>query len=96
MGIVSNTTAPRANGGRGGLQILALTIDDANGFIVGAGFIEAETTFAHFAHVRKIFLTPGETKQVTIVQQLGSFRVIARPPTPQEPQWANILAEYRP
>ena len=233
------------------LQILALTIDDATCFIVGAGFIEAETTFAHFAHVRSIFLThglpndfytdglslfghesrkagdtdtlsqfqralgclgvshlvakdpqskgkierrfgfcqkrrpalfamesvanraqandllatqinwhhenhvsrttgltplqaveksisessacwrpapppelldlhlathhtrvvqkageisflgrrweitPGETKQVTIVQQPGSFRVIARPPTPQEPQWPDILAEYR-
>ena len=41
------------------LQILALTIDDATRFIVGAGFIEAETTFAHLAHVRKIFLTHG-------------------------------------
>lgn len=233
------------------LQILALTIDDATRFIVGAGFIEAETTFAHLAHVRKIFLThglpndfytdglslfghesrkagdtdtlsqfqralgclgvshlvakdpqskgkierqfgfwqkrlpalfamesvtnrdqanellatqiewhhknhvsrstgltpqkaveqsiseasvcwrpapppelldlhlathhtrvvqkageisflgrrweitPGETKQVTIVQQPGSFRVISRPPTPQAPQWPEILAEYR-
>lgn len=233
------------------LQILALTIDDATRFIVGAGFIEAETTFAHLAHVRKIFLThglpndfytdglslfghesrkagdtdtlsqfqralgclgvahlvakdpqskgkverqfdfwqkrlpalfamesvgsreqanellasqiqwhhqnhvsrttqltplqaveksqsegsacwrpappaelldlhlathhtrvvqkageisflgrrwqitPGETKQVTIVQQPGSFRVISRPPTPQAPQWPDILAEYR-
>ena len=233
------------------LQILALTIDDATRFIVGAGFIEAETTFAHLAHVRKIFLThglpndfytdglslfghesrkagdtdtlsqfqralgclgvshlvakdpqskgkierqfgfwqkrlpalfamesvgsreqanellatqidllrenhvsrstgmtplqaveksvsegstcwrpappsalldlhlathhtrvvqkageisfmgrrweitPGESKQVTIVQQPGSFRVIARPPTPQSPQWPDILAEYR-
>lgn len=233
------------------LQILALTIDDATRFIVGAGFIEAETTFAHLAHVRKIFLThglpndfytdglslfghesrkagdtdtlsqfqralgclgvshlvakdpqskgkierqfgfwqkrlpalfamesvssrdqanellatqihwhhenhksrttgltprqaveksilersacwrpappselldlhlathhtrvvqkageisflgrrweitPGDTKQVTIVQQPGSFRVIDRPPTPQSPQWPNILADYR-
>jgi hypothetical protein len=41
------------------LQILALTIDDATRFIVGASFIEAETTFAHLAHVRKIFLTHG-------------------------------------
>lgn len=41
------------------LQILALTIDDATRFIVGAGFIEAETTFAHLAHVRNIFLTHG-------------------------------------
>lgn len=41
------------------LQILALTIDDATRFIVGAGFIEAETTFAHLAHVRKMFLTYG-------------------------------------
>lgn len=41
------------------LQILALTIDDATRFIVRAGFIEAETTFAHLAHVRKIFLTHG-------------------------------------
>jgi hypothetical protein len=41
------------------LQILALTIDDATRFIVGAGFIEAETTFAHLAHVREIFLTHG-------------------------------------
>jgi hypothetical protein len=41
------------------LQILALTIDDATRFIVGASFIEAETTFAHLAHVRKIFLTYG-------------------------------------
>lgn len=41
------------------LQILALTIDDATRFIVGAGFIEAETTFAHLAHVRQIFLTHG-------------------------------------
>lgn len=41
------------------LQILALTIDDATRFIVGAGFIEAETTFAHLSHVRKIFLTHG-------------------------------------
>ena len=41
------------------LQILALTIDDATRFIVGAGFIEAETTFAHLAHVREIFLAHG-------------------------------------
>ncbi len=41
------------------LQILALTIDDATRSIVGARFIEAETTFAHLAHVRKIFLTHG-------------------------------------
>ena len=40
-------------------------------------------------------IAPGETKQVTIVQQPGSFRVIARPPTPQAPQWPDILAEYR-
>lgn len=45
------------------LQILALTIDDATRFIVGAGFIEAETTFAHLAHVRKIFLTHGLPNQ---------------------------------
>lgn len=44
------------------LQILALTIDDATRFIVGAGFIEAETTFAHLAHVRNIFLTHGLPK----------------------------------
>jgi hypothetical protein len=41
------------------LQILALTIDDATRFIVGASFIEAETTFAHLAHVREIFVTHG-------------------------------------
>ena len=41
------------------LQILALTIDDATRFIVGAGFIEAESTFAQLAHVREIFLTHG-------------------------------------
>lgn len=41
------------------LQILALTIDDATRSIVGAGFIEAETTFAHFNHVRHIFLKHG-------------------------------------
>lgn len=41
------------------LQILALTIDDATRFIVGAGFIEAETTFAHLDHVREIFATHG-------------------------------------
>lgn len=40
-------------------------------------------------------ITPGESKQVTIVQQPGSFRVISRPPTPQAPQWPDILAEYR-
>jgi len=40
-------------------------------------------------------ITPGEAKQVTIVQQLESFRVISRPPTPQAPQWPDILAEYR-
>jgi hypothetical protein len=44
---------------------------------------------------RRWAITPGETKQVTIVQQPGSFRVIARPPTPQDPQWPDILAEYR-
>lgn len=44
---------------------------------------------------RRWAITPGETKQVTIVQQPGSFRVIARPPTPQQPQWPDILAEYR-
>ena len=44
---------------------------------------------------RRWEITPGESKQVTIVQQPGSFRVIARPPTPQEPQWPTILAEYR-
>ena len=44
---------------------------------------------------RRWQITPGETKQVTIVQQPGSFRVIARPPTPQDPQWPTILAEYR-
>ena len=41
------------------LQILALTIDDATRSIVGGGFIEAETTFAHLDHVRKIFQTHG-------------------------------------
>ena len=44
---------------------------------------------------RRWEITPGDTKQVTIVQQPGSFRVIARPPTPQAPQWPDILAEYR-
>ena len=44
---------------------------------------------------RRWEITPGEAKQVTIVQQPGSFRVIARPPTPQAPQWPDILAEYR-
>ena len=44
---------------------------------------------------RRWEITPGETKQVTIVQQPGSFRVIPRPPTPQEPQWPDVLAEYR-
>jgi len=43
---------------------------------------------------RRWEITPGETKQVTIVQQPGSFRVIARPPTPKTPQWPDILAEY--
>ena len=43
---------------------------------------------------RRWEVTPGETKQVTIVQQPGSFRVIARPPIPQAPQWPDILAEY--
>ena len=43
---------------------------------------------------RRWEITPGETKQVTIVQQPGSFRVISRPPTPQTPQWPDILAEY--
>lgn len=41
------------------LQILAMTIDDATRRVVGAGFIEAETTFAHLAHVREIFLRHG-------------------------------------
>jgi hypothetical protein len=41
------------------LQILALTIDDATRSIVGAGFIEAETTFAHLDHVRRIFQAHG-------------------------------------
>ncbi len=41
------------------LQILALTIDDATRSIVGARFIEAETTFEHLAHVRRIFQTHG-------------------------------------
>jgi hypothetical protein len=41
------------------LQILAMTIDDATRYVVGAGFIEAETTFAHLAHVRGIFLLHG-------------------------------------
>lgn len=44
---------------------------------------------------RRWEITPGETKQVAIVQQPASFRVIARPPTPQEPQWLDILAEHR-
>lgn len=44
---------------------------------------------------RRWQITPGETKQVTIVQQTDRFRVISRPPTPQAPQWPNILAEYR-
>jgi hypothetical protein len=44
---------------------------------------------------RRWEITPSETKQVTIVQQPGSFRVIARPPTPQAPKWPDILAEYR-
>lgn len=44
---------------------------------------------------RRWEITPGETKQVTIVQQPGSFRVISHPPTPQAPQWPDILAEYR-
>jgi hypothetical protein len=44
---------------------------------------------------RRWAITPGGTKQVTIVQQPGSFRVIARPPTPQSPQWPDVLAEYR-
>lgn len=41
------------------LQILALTIDDATRSIVGAKFIDEETTFAHLAHVREIFQTHG-------------------------------------
>lgn len=36
-----------------------MTIDDATRYVVGAGFIEAETTFAHLAHVREIFLAHG-------------------------------------
>jgi hypothetical protein len=40
-------------------------------------------------------ITSGESKQVTIVQQPESFRIIAHPPTPQSPQWPDILAEYR-
>jgi hypothetical protein len=44
---------------------------------------------------RRWEITPGESKQVSIVQQPGSFRVIAQPPTPQAPQWPDILAEYR-
>jgi hypothetical protein len=44
---------------------------------------------------RRWGIAPGENKQVTIVQQPGSFRVISRPPTPQAPQWPDILAEYR-
>jgi hypothetical protein len=45
---------------------------------------------------RRWAITPSATKQVTIVQQPGSFRVIAHPPTPQSPQWPDILAEYLP
>lgn len=41
------------------LQILALTIDDATRSIVGARFIDAETTFEHLHHVRSIFQTLG-------------------------------------
>ena len=44
---------------------------------------------------RRWEIAPGAAKQVTIVQQPGSFRVIAHPPTPQAPQWPDILAEYR-
>ena len=43
---------------------------------------------------RRWEITPGDTKLVTIVHQPGSFRVISRPPTPQAPQWPDILAEY--
>jgi|GEM_PF-2464954 len=45
---------------------------------------------------RRWTITPGETKQVTIVQQPGSFRIIARPATAQTPHCPDILAEYRP
>ena len=44
---------------------------------------------------RRWEITPRDIKQVTIVQQPGSFRVIAHPPTPQAPHWPDILAEYR-
>jgi hypothetical protein len=44
---------------------------------------------------RRWEITPGESKQVLIVQQPRSFRVISRAPTPQSPQWPDILAEYR-
>lgn len=41
------------------LQILSLTIDDATRSIVGGRFIEAETTFAHLDHVKRVFQTHG-------------------------------------
>lgn len=44
---------------------------------------------------RRWEITPSASKQVTIVQQPQSFRVIPQPPTPQTPQWPDILAEYR-
>ena len=53
------------------LQGLALTIDDATRFMVGSGFIKAETTFAHLAHVRYIFLAHGG---------LGVSRLVAKDP----------------
>jgi hypothetical protein len=44
---------------------------------------------------RRWEIMPGESKQVIIVQQPANIRVISRPPTPQAPQWPDILAEYR-
>jgi hypothetical protein len=44
---------------------------------------------------RRWEITPSDTKQVTIVQQPESFRVISRPATAQAPQWPDVLAEYR-
>jgi hypothetical protein len=45
-------------------QILAQTIDGTSHFIVGAGFIKAETTFDRLAHIRKIFLTDGPPNDI--------------------------------
>ena len=40
-------------------------------------------------------IAPSDNKRVTVVQHPDRFWIIAQAPTPQAPQWPDILAEYR-